>query len=945
MSENTDDDINSLSSQIDIINKYLKDNDVDNKIVDTIVSTHKKFYEILHDDKNNLAQGNTTKKKWEILSLSFSNMLCYGSDNEIIFSEFKKNNVVGIFAPNHYGKSAVLDIILFCLFEKFTRGDKNEIINKNKNNMCCKITFKLDNDVYTIKRKGIKNINRNAKFTVSFKKNNEHIKGATTGVDDKSEINKQIVNIIGTYEDYVTTCFFLQHDAVNFIDMSQKQMKEYLNYLLKLDIFDEFYAQSKIKCKKYDTMEKELKIKFKLIDIDKKTTKIRSIMSTITELENNNTNLSTCIDMINLLLEFKKEIVLVRPDCIKNFCLNNISDIRSAIDKSTNYCKQNVLTENIISSEDYYNAKANYDKLVTKKKELKNKINLLRSKIIDESITNVDVDTVKQNYEMEKIKYYDLVNEKNQSTKFDDDDNMQQYTTIKKKINYLQTKIFERPAHPINTTITNTVDMVKTYKTELFDTYYNLIDYNFQLLVTHNTTRSNVTNDIGEIKLRVNLSEYFGKNISSLLHIRDSYDLDECKSSQSQLLLNDNSLTKEIQWLIDINKQWDIDNTNIINAADNNCTSVNMTINFNNEINKLNTIKKKIRNMYQSIIDSSMRNQIEQEIKNLMSEKKTMKNVIENIKNNNLLEEKISNSQLKLNNYERQIKNDENNRQILFDIAKLDLELNKIDGEINNEMKKISEYEKFSSDIVLYETNIKLANELTSYKYDYINWLTQHTIIETNKNRLCEMISEKKNNKAQIKLLNDKVCKIRCKVNDYLILRDQYDNVVKKYESYKLYSQLLKFDGLPYEILKNYIPYIEKNINRILVSMVDFTIDINFEQEKKSNIIIYIKKNNYPKYNIKLASGFEKFIIGISIRMVFSKISLKIIPDFIIIDEGWNCLDSDNLSNISVIMDKIKKQYKNVIIISHLKELKKQATHIITIKRNKEYSYIKNEKS
>ena len=161
-------------------------------------------------------------------------------------------------------------------------------------------------------------------------------------------------------------------------------------------------------------------------------------------------------------------------------------------------------------------------------------------------------------------------------------------------------------------------------------------------------------------------------------------------------------------------------------------------------------------------------------------------------------------------------------------------------------------------------------------------------------------------------------------------------------------------DGLPYEIIKTYLPLIEADINQILHSMVSFNIEFlvhdkeQLEEQRskqlKSNIgciNINICYQDMKPYNIQLASGFEKFIIGLAIRMSLYQISLTAKPNFFIIDEGWNCMDSDNLNNISAIMSYIKMQYEHVIIISHAEELKNQTDYVINIEKNNKYSYIK----
>lgn len=187
---------------------------------------------------------------------------------------------------------------------------------------------------------------------------------------------------------------------------------------------------------------------------------------------------------------------------------------------------------------------------------------------------------------------------------------------------------------------------------------------------------------------------------------------------------------------------------------------------------------------------------------------------------------------------------------------------------------------------------------------------------------------------------------------DYLDLREQFDNLSNNLILYQLYQQLTNYNGLPYQMLKSYLPIIEEKCNQILQSMSNFKIEIQYNDDtdktkttvRKStidNININICYNGIKPYNAQLASGFEKFIIGLVIRMVLCDISVTVKPDLFIIDEGWSCLDVDNLSNIYIIMNCIKNQYKHVMIISHFEELKNQADCIIGIDKINGYSCIK----
>lgn len=170
---------------------------------------------------------------------------------------------------------------------------------------------------------------------------------------------------------------------------------------------------------------------------------------------------------------------------------------------------------------------------------------------------------------------------------------------------------------------------------------------------------------------------------------------------------------------------------------------------------------------------------------------------------------------------------------------------------------------------------------------------------------------------------------------------------------------MMNANGVPYEILKTILPIIETKVNQILHNIANFNIDFLFYDEAKTKkskakktqtiqnaININLHYQNQKSYNIKLASGFEKFIINLAIRLVLCDISKSAKPNFFIIDEGWSCLDDENLSNLDTIMTYIKNQFEHFIIISHLEELKNQAQHIINITNENTYSQIvKNTKS
>ena len=86
-------------------------------------------------------------------------------------------------------------------------------------------------------------------------------------------------------------------------------------------------------------------------------------------------------------------------------------------------------------------------------------------------------------------------------------------------------------------------------------------------------------------------------------------------------------------------------------------------------------------------------------------------------------------------------------------------------------------------------------------------------------------------------------------------------------------------------------------------------VDILLEREEKT-------------YVAQLSSGFEKFVINLSIRIALTNFSKKCKPNFIAIDEGWGAFDHTNINNVGEIFDYMRKWYDKVIIISHIEELR-----------------------
>ena len=211
--------------------QYLADDDTIDKI-----------QQINRDINTKLTDDDVTPNiQWIPQSFEFTNMFSYGEGNKVDFTKTK--GIVGIFAPNASGKSALFDSLSFCIYDKTSRTfmAKN-ILNNRKTHFRCKLHFQIDGIDYFIERRAkLINHGRNLKVDVDFwSDENGHI--TSLNGEQRKDTNKIIIQYLGKYEDFVLTTLSLQGDNALFIDKSQSERKEILAQFMGVDIFDKLYG-------------------------------------------------------------------------------------------------------------------------------------------------------------------------------------------------------------------------------------------------------------------------------------------------------------------------------------------------------------------------------------------------------------------------------------------------------------------------------------------------------------------------------------------------------------------------------------------------------------------------------------------------------------------------------------------------------------------------------
>jgi DNA repair exonuclease SbcCD ATPase subunit/DNA repair exonuclease SbcCD nuclease subunit len=165
----------------------------------------------------------------------------------------------------------------------------------------------------------------------------------------------------------------------------------------------------------------------------------------------------------------------------------------------------------------------------------------------------------------------------------------------------------------------------------------------------------------------------------------------------------------------------------------------------------------------------------------------------------------------------------------------------------------------------------------------------------------------------------------------------EYENLNAEFTAFDLFQRCMHSNGISYDIIKKRLPLINEEISKILTNIVDF--DILFDNgENKLDILI--KHPSYEARPIEMGSGAEKTICAMAIRLALLNVSTLPKGDIFILDEPGTALDEDNMEGFVRILDMIGTQFKTVLLISHLDNLKDTVDQQITIDKIDGFAHV-----
>jgi len=267
------------------------------------------------------------------------------------------------------------------------------------------------------------------------------------------------------------------------------------------------------------------------------------------------------------------------------------------------------------------------------------------------------------------------------------------------------------------------------------------------------------------------------------------------------------------------------------------------------------------------------------------------------------------------------------------------------------------------------EKEDKIDREISQLHNQLATKETEEVKVETQIDQLEKLIEEYIKNEEQIqenKEIREEISGVRSKLTitkddltkiDKDILRlngkisalqNQKESIIERINEVKeleeqsklfdYYLNSLSKDGVSYELIEKSLPMIEGEVNNILAQIVEFGMQLEMDGKNINAYIVY----GDQKWSLEMCSGMERFISGLAIRVALINVCNLPRPNFLVIDEGFGTLDSENLQSLFMLFTYLKTQFDFVMVISHIDSMRDVVDGLIEIKKTPEgFSQVK----
>lgn len=153
------------------------------------------------------------------------------------------------------------------------------------------------------------------------------------------------------------------------------------------------------------------------------------------------------------------------------------------------------------------------------------------------------------------------------------------------------------------------------------------------------------------------------------------------------------------------------------------------------------------------------------------------------------------------------------------------------------------------------------------------------------------------------------------KIKDKKALIVKIEEEKKEDRIWDTYLKIIGKDGIGKMALRNSLPLINAEIERLLSDVTDFQVEISVSDN--DDVDFWLVRDN-QKTRLSAASGLEKTQAALALRVALGKMCNLSQPPFILLDEILGSVAKENYDDMKVLYDRIIENYSFVLHICHI---------------------------
>ena len=246
--------------------------------------------------------------------------------------------------------------------------------------------------------------------------------------------------------------------------------------------------------------------------------------------------------------------------------------------------------------------------------------------------------------------------------------------------------------------------------------------------------------------------------------------------------------------------------------------------------------------------------------------------------------------------------------------------------ELDGCMKVWRDYERNNLRKTKHDLQIKDVNFRIKEKKDIqLLWEGNEKRIENNKfvkenmlklrTRIDTLYAEKDN-------LNNEINNLQSINNNHKINISDNKDKIKKIKSEEEIGKIFKSyliaygkNGISKIILKNTIPYINSELNRLLSDSALFTMELKINDRNELEFWMVDNGTSVEKL-LSSGSGYERTIASLALRAVLAKVCSLPKPNVVCFDEVFGKVSDENLELVGNFFVKIKDYFEKILVIT-----------------------------